>query len=745
MMAHISDNLTHTRYGRRIPYMMLAPLYAIAFYLLVSPPDDPDAAAYWFGGSYLFFYFCDTLVNVPFQALGPELTDDSDERTSLYMWVKLAEGIGVMVGTLGPSSLVGTLTNRAIFKGIAIIFGGFYIISMYLLIRNIQERPASLIEGANEVKQPFVTSLYRSLRNPAFRPLIIGWICDFASLAFIATMVPFYVTYYIEVDKMDNPLCNEPTDENNQCKLRSGQHLGFVMACFFVSQFVAIPLWMYMARHDRKSDVWYERLKIGKIQTWLTYNVVNVITNVLFVFIPEQGLWYLYFCMILNGIPTGGLFLASAILSDVIDYDEFLNYKRNEGQFTVFSTFIPKLVAIPCQSFPLVGMFLLGYTNPGTDDEGYLIFQAQNTRVKWFIRALFVFAPLLLVSISFLAKRTFPIKSFKMIQQIGEGITQHMQGQSAYDPLTKQEVWIEDYSDEEQYLIYLLDQFSHSNLLWLLSPDIIWKRHQEQNIPLRKNTLKHLTHLDEDSDEYDEDGNVIGKKKKNKKRTKTEMIDNDKQENPTTNTHGLCSCFDTKIHIKNIVRTRNDVEFGRDDDGNIVYVAIANFEAHGIKEGIKRIKIRVALWILFYLTLVLISIIGASSTLSLLSDPDYAFVPAIFCLSIGLSLTGAGFNYLRFRAAGEIKRYIAEKNISDEILAKCIYPKTKGQRGGEVINDDDQLDNINALIPEEIAHPKNLKSLTNLDLLVMQSSGNLFADKSRSHNRNGSNSHSELY
>eukprot|EP00486_Rosalina_sp_Unknown_P006345 CAMPEP_0201572340 /NCGR_PEP_ID=MMETSP0190_2-20130828/15519_1 /ASSEMBLY_ACC=CAM_ASM_000263 /TAXON_ID=37353 /ORGANISM="Rosalina sp." /LENGTH=216 /DNA_ID=CAMNT_0047997947 /DNA_START=134 /DNA_END=781 /DNA_ORIENTATION=+ len=86
MMAHISDNLTHTRYGRRIPYMMLAPLYAVAFFLLVSPPEDPDAAAYWFGGSYLFFYFCDTLVNVPFQALGPELTDDSDERTSLYMW-----------------------------------------------------------------------------------------------------------------------------------------------------------------------------------------------------------------------------------------------------------------------------------------------------------------------------------------------------------------------------------------------------------------------------------------------------------------------------------------------------------------------------------------------------------------------------------------------------------------------------------------------------------------------------------
>ena len=117
MMAHISDNLTHTRYGRRLPYMMLCPLYSIAFYLLVSPPhDNPTDAAYWFGGSYLFFYFCDTLVNIPFQALGPELTDDSDERTSLYMYVKVAEGVGVMIGTLAPGSLEDLMETKYIYK-----------------------------------------------------------------------------------------------------------------------------------------------------------------------------------------------------------------------------------------------------------------------------------------------------------------------------------------------------------------------------------------------------------------------------------------------------------------------------------------------------------------------------------------------------------------------------------------------------------------------------------------------------
>ena len=88
LMAHISDNLTHTKRGRRIPYMMCCPLYAIAFYILVSPPrNNQTLATIWFGASYMIFYLCDTLVNVPFQALGPELTDDTDKRNELYMFV----------------------------------------------------------------------------------------------------------------------------------------------------------------------------------------------------------------------------------------------------------------------------------------------------------------------------------------------------------------------------------------------------------------------------------------------------------------------------------------------------------------------------------------------------------------------------------------------------------------------------------------------------------------------------------
>mmetsp|Transcript_27698 Transcript_27698/g.45668 ORF Transcript_27698/g.45668 Transcript_27698/m.45668 type:complete len:179 (+) Transcript_27698:116-652(+) len=163
------------------------------------------------------------------------------------------------------------------------------------------------------------------------------------------------------------------------------------------------------------------------------------------------------------------------------------------------------------------------------------------------------------------------------------------------------------------------------------------------------------------------------------------------------------------------------MQFGRDEDGKIVYVTMRSLEAYGLQEGVRRLKLRVYTWIWIYSLVCVVSIVGAFVTtvnLQLLSDPDFAFIPALFCLTIGLSCVFAAFNVLRYRAAGEIKSYIEENHISDEVLSKCIYSKTKGQRGGNAVVDEQQLRNIDAMIPRQTAHPTHLKSLTDLNLLV---------------------------
>ncbi len=67
------------------------------------------------------------------------------------------------------------------------------------------------------------------------------------------------------------------------------------------------------------------------------------------------------------------------------------------------------------------------------------------------------------------------------------------------------------------------------------------------------------------------------------------------------------------------------------------------------------------------------------------------------------------------KAASEIEVHVTEKGLSEADIARIIYPKTKGQRGGDDL-EEDVIDQIDTMLPRETANPKHLKSLTDLSL-----------------------------
>lgn len=82
-----------------------------------------------------------------------------------------------------------------------------------------------------------------------------------------------------------------------------------VMGLLFAAMLSA-PAWLYIGK------------RIGKYYAWMIYNVVSVVTNLLF-FIPAEGdPMQTILVMAVNGIPVGGQFLTNSVLADVIDYDE---------------------------------------------------------------------------------------------------------------------------------------------------------------------------------------------------------------------------------------------------------------------------------------------------------------------------------------------------------------------------------------------------------------------------------------
>jgi MFS/sugar transport protein len=116
---------------------------------------------------------------------------------------------------------------------------------------------------------------------------------------------------------------------------------------------------------------------------------------------------------------TGGQFLVNTIMSDVIDYDEFLNGGRSEGAFSVFATLIPKFVAIPASAIPLALINLLGFRQPIAG-----VAQNQPSQVETFIQVSFVMLPFSCAVLSFILKFLYPIKSDTTAKLVQQGITE---------------------------------------------------------------------------------------------------------------------------------------------------------------------------------------------------------------------------------------------------------------------------------------------------------------------------------
>jgi Na+/melibiose symporter-like transporter len=92
MLGSWSDN-TRSRWGRRIPFMAIgAPIVALGIGLAFSPPHGLRTMALfaWLLAISLILRFAVSVFNLPFVALGAELSEDYAERSSIVAWRALS-------------------------------------------------------------------------------------------------------------------------------------------------------------------------------------------------------------------------------------------------------------------------------------------------------------------------------------------------------------------------------------------------------------------------------------------------------------------------------------------------------------------------------------------------------------------------------------------------------------------------------------------------------------------------------
>jgi GPH family glycoside/pentoside/hexuronide:cation symporter len=428
----LSDH-THTRWGRRRPWIAVAaPIAALVFIALFTPPTwlTQSGAAIWFGVCLMLFFMMNMLYGLPHAALGPELTLDYHERSTLF---SVREGfalVGTLVAAVVPGILIAKLADeRRAFAYMAVTYALLMIGLYWLLVIRVRERPDFVARKSN----PLVPGVRRSLRNRPFSVLFLCYVVASIPGAIPGLLMPYFNRYVL------NP---PPIDAG-----AAQSWLSLFLAAYFLSGLVCLPLWLALAK------------RIGKLNAWLTSFVMGI-TGGLALFLLGEG--DNIACLIViswAGSSFGaGLFLPPAIQADVIDYDELHTGKRREAQYLALWGLVPKFIVIPSASLPLALLAWLGY-QPNLP---------QSPEVLLAIRAVFALTPSAFSIAAFFIAWRFPI-SETVHRAILAGVDAHRRGETAMDPLTRQLLAPPDDRDVDEDTGWFLDYFSVGELKRVLS------------------------------------------------------------------------------------------------------------------------------------------------------------------------------------------------------------------------------------------------------------------------------------
>jgi len=394
VLGFLSDH-TKTRGGRRRPYIAAgSPFVALSMFLLFNPPraSAPLETA-WFAGCIYALFLCWTAVVVPYESLGPEITFDYNERTSLF---GMRDGF-LIAGTLAAASSPAVVQwlfsleadadgERAKFFWIAAIYAPFLIGSCWWCVLAIKEPRQEPMGHKGGVRN----GLQQMGRNRPFLILLTAYTVSAIGNNLPATLILYYVEYVLQSKMADA-----------------------FLILYFVTGILFLPGWIMVAR------------RTGKKAAWLASMAVNT-GAFIGVFFLGPGDAAIYGVLVfLSGVGFGAtLAIPSAIQADVIDYDELLTGERREGQYIGVWSISKKFAAAVGVG---VGLSILGWV-------GYRPNTEQSEQVLLALRTLYALVPSLCNIIGFFIALAYPI-SGSIHKDIRTAIAQRHNGRPVANPL----------------------------------------------------------------------------------------------------------------------------------------------------------------------------------------------------------------------------------------------------------------------------------------------------------------------
>ncbi|HHY83681.1 MAG TPA: MFS transporter [Clostridiales bacterium] len=362
IMGHISDHTHSVKYGRRHLYILSGSI-AIAITNFFLWDIDPHMPLFWKTAIIITLLILvkafTTIYSVPHTALGAELTDDYNERSSI-------QGIRTVFFVLGlfsanvmgmflffrptPEYPQGQL-NPAAYRDIgitasvvALIFGliCYFTTKKYIPFLSEKAGEDSNKHGIKELFQSIVSAL----ANADYRYVVLGYMFTNIASALIGAIGMHVFTY----------------------TFRFGNYgISLIFGVLFGISILSQPVWVKISSLiDKKPAV---LLGLGASAAGAVYFLILVFLRES---VAGQAVWFLPFAA-LSGFGMGGLFtMPLSMIADTIDVEELASGSRKEGIFYGCLTLCYKL----SQS---AAIFILGVFLDLVNFNSELTVQPKNT------------------------------------------------------------------------------------------------------------------------------------------------------------------------------------------------------------------------------------------------------------------------------------------------------------------------------------------------------------------------------
>jgi Na+/melibiose symporter-like transporter len=325
-VGRLSDRW-RTRFGRRRPPIMIAiPVGLIGGAALFFPPEG--AGPVWLFMAYAILTAAWSLIALPWQAWGAELSEDYSERTRITSWRETGTLLGIVLSAVLPAVL-GLADPAATLHLLAALCAVLSLPALLGLLTLVPERPTP-----DRRQMALWPSLQTAWANAPFRRLLAAW-----AVNGIANGLPAGLFLLLCRHLLADPAAAGP-----------------LLLAYFAAGILSVPLWSWVSRRIGKHRAW----------CWAMIWTCAGFFPVLFLRAGDTNAFFLV-CLA-TGFGLGAdLVLPPAMQADVIDLDTLTHGQARAGLFFAAWTMAQKAGAALSAGIAFGLLDLAGFSAAGTN------------------------------------------------------------------------------------------------------------------------------------------------------------------------------------------------------------------------------------------------------------------------------------------------------------------------------------------------------------------------------------------